>query len=146
MLSASLSFAHNFSLTKTPMRMLLHILPLVATLLLACGCSNYPSLAPVSGTVTYQGKPVANASVVFIPEGDRASQGKTDEQGKYELYYIGDTKGAVPGDHQVKISTQKVDEYDEVIEKETLPPKYNTKSTLTAKVEYGSKPIDFELE
>ena len=41
-------------------------------------------MAPVSGTVFYNGKPLANAYVGFVPEeaGVRAAYGTTDENGK----------------------------------------------------------------
>src|SRR5690242_612728 len=84
---------------------------LVVVLLLA-GCSggggpaNRRPTKPVKVTVTYKGKPVADAMVTFVnQEGEAApAYGKTDAQGvaKMKTYVEGD--GAVPGPHKVTIT------------------------------------------
>ena len=76
------------------------------------GCSS-PSyeLAPVSGVVTLDGKPLAGASVAFQPRGNSSeprptSVATTDDQGKYSLSVISSSReGAVVGDHLVWLST-----------------------------------------
>jgi hypothetical protein len=77
-------------------------------LLFVVGCSGGgPSLAPVSGKVTFDGKPLANATVGFYPEGPHAgvnSSGKTNDNGEYTLMTVVDRKpGAVVGKHRVSI-------------------------------------------
>ncbi len=42
--------------------------------------------------------------VEFYPEIGRPSMGRTDDQGRYVLYYNADNKGAKVGLHQVRIS------------------------------------------
>lgn len=68
-----------------------------------------PELGPVSGTVTFDGDPVAGVAVQFTPLDDvranagdgpdrvRTSTGITDENGYYTLYYLDNVKGAVVG-------------------------------------------------
>jgi hypothetical protein len=71
------------------------------------GCgkgSDYPEMARVSGTVTYKGKPVPNMMVNFMPTAGRPSWGKTDAEGKYEMVYDSDYKGAKMGHHKVYIT------------------------------------------
>jgi putative intracellular protease/amidase len=63
-----------------------------------CGGSN---VVPVSGTLTYKGKPVTNAFVNFVPENGRPSMGETDQNGKFTLVYDPETKGAERGKHRV---------------------------------------------
>ncbi len=64
------------------------VIALGGLLLAGCGpSSDVPKLAPVHGVVTMDGKPLANATVRFIPESGRPSVGVTDEQGRYELNY-----------------------------------------------------------
>ncbi len=77
-------------------------------LLFLVGCSGGgPSLAPVSGKVTFDGKPLANATVGFYPEGPHAgvnSSGRTNENGEYTLMTVMERKtGAVVGKHRVSI-------------------------------------------
>ncbi len=79
----------------------------VVLLLAALGCrrGDRPPLGSVSGTVTFDGEPLAGAVVIFEPDGARASTGVTDERGYYELIYLRDIKGAVVGTHTVRIAT-----------------------------------------
>lgn len=71
---------------------------------LGCSGSSGPKLptfsedaVPVSGTVTMDGQPLADAAVTFLfdgtaPKGFMSGSGKTDSSGKYAL-----TSGAKPG-------------------------------------------------
>lgn len=49
-----------------------------------CGGSDL-ELIPVTGTVTYQGQPVAGATVVFQPESGPPSTATTDDEGRFEM-------------------------------------------------------------
>ncbi|WP_417380003.1 carboxypeptidase regulatory-like domain-containing protein [Gimesia sp.] len=117
-------------------------------ILTACGGApdDQPKLAPVSGTITMDGAPLSGAFVRFYPTSGRASAGKTDEEGKYELVFIRDEKGAILGKHTVKIST--LDEDNDPFGNqgsETVPDKFNKKTTLEATVVEGDNTVDFEL-
>ncbi|QDV51307.1 carboxypeptidase-like regulatory domain-containing protein [Gimesia fumaroli] len=108
--------------------------------LAACGggSSDAPDLGQVSGTITMDGAPLADANVTFMPEGVRSSSATTDSAGKYELIYIRDEKGAAIGKHKVVVS--KLDN-----EKETIPAKYCVESELTADVKEGANEFNFDL-
>jgi len=67
-------------------------------LALGCGGGN---VVPVSGTLTYKGKPVTNAYVHFVPDQGRPSMGETDPQGNFVLTYDPQKKGAQLGKHKV---------------------------------------------
>src|SRR5262245_19465673 len=81
-----------------------------------CGSGGKPppklgELVPLTGTVTMDGQPLAQATVRFHPteeSGFHGCQGTTDENGKYKLETdIGDGKmkeGALPGHYQVTVS------------------------------------------
>jgi len=72
--------------------------------LVGCGRSQYPETARVKGTVTLDGSPVENATIIFAPDSSRASRGRTNERGEYTLILKKQIPGAVLGDHQVRIS------------------------------------------
>jgi hypothetical protein len=115
-----------------------------------CNSENLPGLGRVSGTITMDGKPVPNAAVAFEPADGKATAaiGRTDESGKYELYYSRGHKGAALGDNTVRINTYQEtgDDDNRQIQKETVPAKYNALSELKAKVAGGSNKLDFELK
>ena len=111
--------------------------------------SDGPELAAVSGTVTLDGTPLPNALVVFNPGNARPSEGRTNDEGYYELQYTRERYGAIIGTHQVMI-TSKVgvdEEGNEIVdEQELVPAKYNTETTLSQEVESGSHVFDFDLK
>lgn len=78
--------------------------------LVAAGCGNgdRPQLGTVTGTVTLGGEPLKNVEITFSPDVGRPSYGKTDGDGRYELDYINDTKGAKLGKHNISIRSGKV--------------------------------------
>ena len=125
----------------------------VALMLASVGCSgsgDQPDLGRVTGTITMDGSPVAGKQVAFSPDEGRGSHGITDSEGKYELMYIANTKGAKVGPHKVYITTPGNEEDDSdpdaVPVKETIPAKYNKSTTLTADVKAGKNTFDFDLE
>jgi len=124
---------------------------------LATGCDG-GKVAPVSGTVTLDGKPLPNAHVNFQPiaEGMNAagpgSHGKTDANGHYTLEVVGENKnGAYVGKHRVEITaaTAEPDPTSDRPSRPTGPPipdEYNRNSSLTCTVPVGGKnDANFEL-
>ena len=88
----------------SPKRMALVLAPM-ALLLGGCGGEQRPDLYPVSGVVTYQGQPLANAEVVFHNDSaPRAAAGTTDAEGRFQLQSFEDFDGAVAGEHAVTIT------------------------------------------
>lgn len=85
---------------------------IAAGLLVLAGCGGEHKFAPVSGRVTLNEKPLADAWVMFQPIGakDRdpgpGSVGKTDKEGRYTLRMDASRSGAVVGKHRVMISTR----------------------------------------
>jgi hypothetical protein len=117
----------------------------------AVGCNpeSLPGLGRVTGTVTMDGKPVPNASLVFTPKesGATASLGRTDDTGNYELYYSRGNKGAKTGEHSVTINNYRAPGEDgNPGQPESIPTQYNLKTELTATVNSGTNKIDFALK
>lgn len=121
------------------------------------GCSKQsaPERAMVSGTATYEGKPVEEGTIAFIPiEGTKGPvAGGVVQEGQYK---ISAANGPVIGKHRVEIlgnrktgkqmeavppASGTVDEIEQYI-----PPKYNTTSTLTADIKQGDNTADFDLK
>ncbi len=83
---------------------------LATILLTGCGESG-PDVVPVEGTVTLDGKPLANKSLMFLPiEGTsgHGAGGASDAEGKYTLRAVvpgatRDYEGAVPGRYRVNV-------------------------------------------
>ncbi|MHC2068807.1 carboxypeptidase-like regulatory domain-containing protein [Bremerella sp. T1] len=72
---------------------------------LGCFSSSSVDLLETTGTVTKDGVPLVKARLEFLPvNGNGAtSQGITDENGNFKLYYSTGKLGAVPGPHKVTV-------------------------------------------
>ncbi|MEX1042421.1 MAG: carboxypeptidase regulatory-like domain-containing protein [Pirellulaceae bacterium] len=127
------------------------VLPLCVASLTGCGRDEYGDLGVVQGVVTLDGEPYSHAMIVFSPQGgERPSQGITDEAGNYELIYIRTTRGALLGDHKVRISTIPRMPEDGTANlrdrpKELIPPRFNKQTELIRTVQSGKNTFDFDL-
>jgi hypothetical protein len=134
------------------------LLGLVVVLAMGCTSRKY---VPVSGRVTMNGKPLANATVSFQPiarEGaveaaGAGSTGKTDANGEFTLKNIAGQDGALVGEHRVLISLLTVKEEDGDRRRggppqmDVVPAQYNRDSKLTFTVPPGgTKNADFPLK
>ena len=79
---------------------------LAIALLSGCGPAG-PVLVPVTGTVSYQGKPVAKASVSIMSDKGAASLSTTDEMGKFTAQTNGQP-GMVAGTAKVMVALTKM--------------------------------------
>jgi len=118
-------------------------------LLMAAGCGG-PEFHPVSGTVTLDDEPLADANVTFRPASEEGQWGiaDTDVQGRYTI--ISDEKTGLPeGQYEVAISTyvDGNDQPDPPIPAvpERVPMRYNARTTLEFEVKPGENTADFEL-
>ncbi|QDU74459.1 hypothetical protein Pan97_14670 [Bremerella volcania] len=134
----------------------MHLRNFVAIFCLAAclfaGCDQGPAREPnpryaVTGTVTLDGQPLTEGEIIFESAEDAAAGippaiGKI-ENGKYEVK-------AAPGTKKVSISVKVPDGPADVTglqpTKETIPAKYNAKTTLTSDVTEGKNTADFALE
>ena len=130
---------------------------LIALLLPGCGGTDY-ELAPVSGRVTLDGKPLAEAKVSFQPVAGQSDQpnpgpgsyGTTDADGRYTLRTIEpDADGAVVGPHKVRL-TGKMPPQDPAddtapVFKDVIPPQWRDGSQTFEVPPEGTDQADFEL-
>ena len=130
----------------------------LSSVLIVTGCGSRTSVAPVSGTVTLDGQPLANVHVAFQPVATSGntnvgtgSYGMTDSSGNYSLRQADtDRPGAVVGQHRVEINYKvEADDRDPKTRPppKSLPPRYNRESQLQFQVERGgAKAANFELK
>lgn len=132
-----------------------------AVFLLGCG-ESHPPVYPVTGVVTYNGQPVAEAEVVFLPQGEAAAtapSGTTDAAGRYALttFFSAESQviGAQPGSYKVTVTKWEipsgiVDPYkkDTPQPKHLLPEKFSLpqQTPFTATVETKSNNIPLDLK
>ncbi len=116
-----------------------------AVLVAVSGCRpGGPELGTVMGTVTMDGRPLADAIVQFQPANGRPAIAITNAEGVYRLAYTEARGGALLGVHAVRITTHNAQaEGSEFAER--IPAEYNLHSTLTAEVKPGKNVFDFQL-
>ncbi len=116
------------------------LIPLLG-MIAGCGSSGQ-QIAPVHGQITLDHQPLANAEVMFQPDGSqRASVATTDAEGRYELLYKRGQAGAIVGHHSVSVLVSP-----EVVQN---PPKiaarFNTNTQLSADVKPGDNEFNFDV-
>jgi hypothetical protein len=146
-------------------RMLIIVALLIAGLPPCTGCGDKrPAVAPVSGRVTCQGKPVVAGRIMFYPENGRPAVGQIGPDGTYQLTTNPECPGdgALLGRHRVTIEATRLvggrqpksfaDEQRAfnagVPNIEWLvPEKYSRleTTTLTAEVKPGDNVVNFDL-
>lgn len=83
------------------------LLAVTLNLVFLVGCGNGPATAPASGVVLYNGRPLAEANVVFAPEqGGPTSIALTGPDGKFALS-MNSGSGALIGKHNVSIQASE---------------------------------------
>jgi len=124
----------------------------VLTCALLTGCDGR-TVVPVSGRITFDGQPLADAIVLFQPIRGTAnpgtgSIGRTDADGRFVLRQIQpDRRGALVGWHHVTIlAAPKGAASETSAEKEPIPKSYNVESELGCCVPSGGcSDADFAL-
>lgn len=72
-------------------------------LLSIVGCNSGPQVAPVSGKVLYNGKPLPYGVVMFQPAQGQLAQGEIQPDGTFSLSTFRLNDGAVVGTHRVSV-------------------------------------------
>jgi hypothetical protein len=134
---------------------------LALPLALVVGCGSGPKYAPVSGRVTLNGQPLANATVSFQPIAEGSinapapgATGRTNANGEYTLASADGRTGAWVGKHRVRITAvaEQVGEGDARPPRggwpqaDKVPPRYNKDSKEEFTVPAGgTDKADFAL-
>lgn len=74
-----------------------------------CGGPSGPDLTPVSGTVTYEGKPVGPGTVAFVPTdaNTNPASGNIDASGNFKMSVYKPGDGVFPGTYKVSVTVEK---------------------------------------
>jgi hypothetical protein len=127
------------------------------TVVIGCG-SDGPKVVPVTGSLTYKGKPVASALLNFLPEKGRQSWAETDAEGKFKVNYDRHQDGAVVGKHKVWIEYRpnSMAEQEAVMMGKAPPLSKEMKaffdrysqpnSKLEVQIDKGTKDLKLELD
>ncbi len=125
-----------------PWRLVLVFLLAAMTLSsIGCGRSDLPELGRVQGTVTLDGNPLAGVIVTFLPDSGRPAVANTDSEGRYDLMYTNDVKGATVGPNTVRVLWP-----DGETSTATIPDKYGANSELKTEVKPGENTFDIAME
>jgi hypothetical protein len=125
------------------------ILMLTICLIVGCGGGSANPIAPASGVVTLDGKPIEGVSILLIPKegtsSGRISYGLTDAEGRFELRVSPDQSGAIIGTHWVQL--EKLTQQDgSPIPAGTSPEEVAAMNQLPqAYADAGSTPISAEI-
>lgn len=92
---------------------------------------------PVSGKVTFKGKPLTHGTVDFEPEAGREAHGAIQPDGGYTLTTFKDGDGAVVGKHRVSISG---------LNKKDLPLKYHGPSSSGIEIDVSGDTSDYPID
>jgi len=138
-------------------------------MLMLTGCGgadkDKPTLAKVTGKVTYKGKPLTSGSVIFTPiagkggETGQTATGEVASDGTYELTTFNTGDGAILGQHTVTVTVPEKGSEDMgkpdangrlkyVPAKSVTPSKYSKVDTspLKCTVVEGGTTFDIDLK
>ena len=138
-----------------PLPTLSRFLLAVAVLaLVGLGCSSDSDRSNVKGAVSYNGEPVDDGGIGFLPEDGSAAQFRATGEIVDGHYDLDSKRGPVPGKYRVEIYWNKKTgrtitgksgaTRDE--RQQALPAKFNTSTQLKAEIKPGTNTLDFDLK
>ncbi|WP_417386606.1 hypothetical protein [Gimesia sp.] len=121
------------------------------------GSAEYIERAAVSGSVTFDGKPLPEGSIQFVPDVDSAGKPVRGKMAQALIkdgsYSLSAEEGPAVGNNKVLINaTRKTGKFQESdgqkteIMQQYIPARYNTQTTLQYEVKAGENTADFTLE
>lgn len=124
------------------------LIPLLVALTL-CGCGGADPTGTVSGTVTFNGAPLAEGAIVFHPGKGRPARGEIRQGQIVNVTTLEPGDGAPLGDVKIAIQASKPDPSDPtgMIRISLIPDHYADSKTsgLTATITAGDNVLKFDL-
>ena len=114
-------------------------LAVLALIFTGCGYRR-PAQVKTTGTVSLDGEPVAQASLMFIPDSGRPASGNTNTNGAFELSSYGGNDGLPAGNYRVTVSKLVLkDKYQKQLKK------LETQAEEAAESDEASEAVDVEF-
>jgi hypothetical protein len=117
---------------------------LIALGLTAVGCDSAPTMAPVTGRVTFRGEPLQFGGVMLQPDAGQPARGTIATDGTFTLSTAG-AAGAVLGKHKIRVTCYESQRPDAVVDTNVEP----TTGTLLIPqryTNYGRSGLTFEVK
>ena len=113
-------------------------LAVLAFIFTGCGYRR-PAQVKTTGTVTLDGEPVENASLMFIPDSGRPASANTNTNGDFQVSSYGGNDGLPAGNYRVMVTKLVLkdrfqQQYDRAVER------------AAAQAEPGEEPEDVDIE
>jgi len=136
-------------------------LPILLAAVVIAGCGSEEPEATVEGTLRFNGKPLDNCLVTFLPESrqkedhGRHSSGLTDAQGHYRLRSDDQREGSAIGPHRVTVQDLSVSTGVRRLDHGTVdadggdrsPPRPAQRSRVPAKyASLANTPLQYEIK
>lgn len=140
--------------SPTKSRFLVGISSVVVLGLAGCGSKPPFETAKVTGSVTLDGKPVSEGSVVFNPPRGWPASGELDAQGHFTLSTYEDQDGAIVGPHEIAVialsgppPSEDVERMPPAPAKWLMPERYGNRATSGLRYEVkAGEPNEVTLE
>lgn len=108
------------------------------------GCNRGPTKYPVTGSVSWQGEPIANGDIIFYPEdASRLPEAGKILNGRYEMKVTAGRKTVQLFASRLKLVENKAMGTGE--REQIFPADYNAKSKLTVEITAGTNQANFHL-
>ena len=104
------------------------------------GCGyRRPAQVKTTGTVTLDGEPVANASLMFIPDSGRPASGNTNTNGEFQVSSFGGNDGLPAGNYRVTATKLVLkDKFQQLYDRQV--------ERAAAEAEPGEEPEEVDIE
>ncbi|WP_143393609.1 hypothetical protein [Fimbriiglobus ruber] len=121
--------------------------------LAAAGCGDGPTRVPVEGTVSFDGRPVADGAITFIPADNRGpTAGARIVDGRYAIpratgIGVGEYRVEIVGNRETGKTVRDPSDPSRrtTLTEQYVPEKYNRNTTLKAKIDAKTTVINYEL-
>ena len=126
----------------------------IACLMPAAGCNRRPGVMPVSGRVTFDGKPLGFGSVMIQPTAGPAARGTIGTDGSFTVSTFAPGDGAIIGPATVRVACYEQQRPgtpppagELAIGKSLIPEKYTQFATsgIAVTIATGMEPLKIEL-
>jgi hypothetical protein len=115
----------------------------IALLCLGSACDRSPTIVPVSGKISIDGKPVTAGSIQVYPKNYRAASAKIEQDGSFKLQTFKDFDGCVLGEHGVTVFSNET--INDKSSRYYVPERYSQIETSDVKIAINGPQSDLQI-